>query len=624
MNPALVGDEPADPALVARYRFAEGQGDRLWDDSGHQHHGQIVGARWEKANDRWALRFDGSGDYVDFGDNRALKMTSDFTMLAWVTLDAPAYPDSATNWTLFDCEAYPTDGTILRIDGAAATAMFRSSRAGASSYQFGRARLANHGCYLIGVVRQADRVRLLVDGVTDAELAIGGDPVYGSTPFKISSQSQSFAGLIHDVRIYRRALTAEEIAGEYWRDAERAGKDVSGRGQLRLHGSVYVDDPHVLAEVDLLGVLPLAPGEKTTVSLVRHDGTLVDERPLNVIPDTCRQEFDFDMTGQPNGEYALVAAVSRGAGHVRATARVEFTVPVHHAVVAPSPQVFAAPALPAPHPRLQPQLKVLPGGGFVVDVASGSSAADRFFSVESSFSVPHGADLQLAATPAAAEHVTVDGPHVTLRTPCYTVERDLQVPAEGGRVLVRDTFTNLTDQPVGVIFDHRLAADSTMRKQTYLAGHTVSPPLTRALKTNPTAFASLEQCGIGLVALDDVFIVQSQGACTDQGLGIGSHEFALDAHATYTVEWAVYVNKTGDYYDLINDLRIDEGRNHTTVAGSWASPGQLMFKRTLDVRSAAVVLRSAAAGILLHPLPVLEHGRSGRVAGGNRVHRVSR
>ena len=114
---AAAGESYA-PGVVADYRFAEGQGDRLLDHSGQNHHGRIVGARWEQAGGRWSLRFDGSGDYVDFGDNRALKVSGDFTMLAWVTLDAPAYPDSGTNWTIFDCEAYPTEGTILRVDGA--------------------------------------------------------------------------------------------------------------------------------------------------------------------------------------------------------------------------------------------------------------------------------------------------------------------------------------------------------------------------------------------------------------------------------------------------------------------------------------------------------------------------
>ncbi len=147
---------------------------------------------------------------------------------------------------------------------------------------------------------------------------------------------------------------------------------------------------------------------------------------------------------------------------------------------------------------------------------------------------------------------------------------------------MRDTFTNLTDQPVGVIFTHRLAVDRAQVKQAYLAGWSVSPPITRPLKTNPTAFAGLDKLGIGLVALDDVLIVQSQGGCTNEGLSLGSREFALGANASYTVEWAVYVNGSGDYYDLVNDLRADEGRNSTTVQGTWVSPGQLMSKRTLD------------------------------------------
>ncbi len=364
----VAGGESHEPALVADYRFAEGQGDRLLDHSGHQHHGRIVGARWEQAGGRWALRFDGSGDYVDFGDNRALKMTGDFTLLAWVTLDAPAYPDSSTNWTIFDCEAYPTEGTILRVDGAATTVMFRSSRAGATPYQFGRARIANRGCYLIGVVRQGERARIIVDGVTDAEFACGGDPIYGSVPFKISSPSQSFAGLIHEARIYDRALSAGEIAGEYWREAKHAGKDVSGRGQLLLRGSVYADDPQVLAEVDFLGVLPLAEGERAVVALVRGDGTVVSEKAVDPIPDACRGEFAFDMTGQPPGEYALSAVVRGQGGQARAAARHAFTWPVSYAAKVPSPQTFAVPALPAPRQRLQPQIKVLPGGGFLVAV----------------------------------------------------------------------------------------------------------------------------------------------------------------------------------------------------------------------------------------------------------------
>jgi len=56
------------------------------------------------------------------------------------------------------------------------------------------------------------------------------------------------------------------------------------------------------------------------------------------------------------------------------------------------------------------------------------------------------------------------------------------------------------------------------------------------------------------VALDDVLIVQSQGRHTGEGISLGSNEFALGAHASYTVEWAIYVNNSGDYYEVAETL----------------------------------------------------------------------
>jgi len=53
---------------------------------------------------------------------------------------------------------------------------------------------------------------------------------------------------------------------------------------LLLRGSVYADDPQVMAEVDLLGVLPLAEGERAVVSLVRSDGSTSASGPWTRSP----------------------------------------------------------------------------------------------------------------------------------------------------------------------------------------------------------------------------------------------------------------------------------------------------------------------------------------------------
>ena len=574
-------EEPIDSARIAWYTFAAGQGNVLRDESGHGHHGQIVGAQWQQVDNRWALRCDGRGDYVDFPACPDLKVPSDFTMLAWVTLDAPAYPDGLTNWTLFDCEAYPNAGTILRIDGAATKLMYRASRAGETPYQFGKARLVNHGTYLLGVVRQGDQARLIVDGVADAELKLG-PPLYDATSFKISGPSQSFAGLFHEVQIFRRALNVQELAACYWKSAAQMNKDCHTQGQLIVRGSAYLDDPLVVVELDLLGALPLAPQETVNVSIYSSDHALIDSESLATIPDSCRAEMRFDMQGQAAGAYELVATVTGAEGTVRTRAQQTFAYPPSNATPLPPPAEYQVPPLPVAPSRQQPAATLLPGGGLEVHWTPDPSTPPRSVRIDTSLSVPRGKPLLLSDAPDPSNPVRVEGLRATLETAFYRLEREVQIAATGGRVVVRDTFRNLTAQPVGIRFAHRLAWEPQQVNATWLAGQAVTTPHSRPLKTNPTAFADLGGTGVGMAALDDVLIVQSQGTRDEQGLSLGSLEFALAAQAEYTVEWAVYATSSGDYFDFINLIRADENRNSTTVTGTWTSPSRLMSKRTLE------------------------------------------
>ena len=83
---------PADRnGLVAHYRFAEGQGDRLTDHSGHGHHGVIHGATWTKSPWGGALHFDGQDDYVNLGQHEDFWFTRDLTIEMWVRT-SPHYP----------------------------------------------------------------------------------------------------------------------------------------------------------------------------------------------------------------------------------------------------------------------------------------------------------------------------------------------------------------------------------------------------------------------------------------------------------------------------------------------------------------------------------------------------
>ena len=562
----LAQDQP-----LAHYTFSEGQGNVLHDQSGHDHHGTILGAEWTRDHDSGALQFTGKGSYVDFDDNRALKVDGDFSYLAWIKLDPPAYPDHTTNWHLFDCEDYGKHGTMLRIDGAQAKLTYRSSRAGPTPYRFGTTRLDRGGTYLAGFVRRGNTGTLIVDGIPDGDLGVGGDPVYGPTSFKLSSPVQSFAGLIYEVKLFDRALSTTEIVREYWRRAKQLGKPDSRRGKLAIRPHIYDTDKEALFEIDAFGVMPLAQDEHLLIELTNADGSTVHRHEVDDVPPTCAVNHAIDLSELAPGRYVLSAKIVAD-GLVRAESRTSFDWPSKPAAI-PAPTDHVAPPLPTPHERSKVEASVAPGGGLRV-LAEGLSLP-----IESTFSVPNSPEMKLNVHgQAEGGDVTVNGTEVRAQNEHYQLQRIVE--ARPGRVVVHDTITNLTDQPLGVIFSHRALGTF---ERTNIAGYEVTPPVERRIRTNPVVYFASHDHGIGIAALDDVLIIQGRAQFDERGISLGSQEFALAPKASYTIQWAVYVNKSGDYYDFINDLRADEGRNSTTVEGTWCTFPESLRRRSPDV-----------------------------------------
>src|SRR3989339_316675 len=104
-----------EPGLVAHYTFDEGSGTVLKDHSGNGRHGTIHNADWIKSVRGHALAFKAAGSYVDCGLELGRKLTADMTIVAWLQLTAPTYPDGSTNWTVVDCEDYTRSGFVVRI-----------------------------------------------------------------------------------------------------------------------------------------------------------------------------------------------------------------------------------------------------------------------------------------------------------------------------------------------------------------------------------------------------------------------------------------------------------------------------------------------------------------------------
>ncbi|MFA6244890.1 MAG: LamG domain-containing protein, partial [Candidatus Hydrogenedentales bacterium] len=576
-----VADDTA--GIVAHYAFDEGSGPLLHDRSGNGHDGTITGAHWVPEAEGGGLRFNGGAEsaYVDFGDNRALKIAGDSTILAWVRLDASPYPDEATNWAIVDCEGYRAEGFVLRIDGGSSRVLYRASQAGADQYAFGATVLPNRAVHFVAVVREGDAATIYVNGLPDATFAVRPQE-FGSAPFRISADGQSFRGTIYEVTLLNRPVGADEIAARYWRGAEKYRKEGAKPGELALKPYVYYDEMEARAEVSYLGVMPLSAGEEVRVALARRDGETLASQTVSEIPREGRGQYVFPLVGLAEGEYELRAELVGSARTARATAL--FRYPASHAEV-PSPKdVTIGPLVSDPGP-LECRVEPSPGGGTHITVGGTRLA------LESSFSIPNSGDNRLicaevldATGEPEWQPVQTGSTVVAAKGRFYALERRLR--PEPGRVVVTDTITNLTGEPQGVVFHNRLSVrDAEFEKALVAAKETYRFVEDCPLKFCPSIFLVKPGLGVGLVALDDVYIVQSRGASDGKKwVDLYSREFALDVGAAYTFEWAFYANVTGDYFDFVNAIRRDERRNEVTVEG-----GLSFLQGTQQRRDAALV-----------------------------------
>jgi len=559
----------AEPGLLALYTFEEGAGAVLKDHSGKGHDGSVHNAQWVKSIRGRGLAFKSTGSYVDCGVELGGKLTADMTILAWVRLAAAPYPDGTTNWTVVDCEDYTKSGFIVRIDGQATKLYYRASSAGRTPESYSRASIPNGVYHHLAVTRQGNRVTLLVDGLPETPFT-ANPPASPSASLKISSASQSLQGTMDYLAIYGRALPKHEVLARYKRDAAAYGKDTSWFGKLQLEPFLYLDRAKATVAVDFLGVLPVPPGAEAAVELSEPDKPAVRAIKATATAESGKQDFSFDLAGLPAGDYEIRAVLRDALGKTITQKAVGFRYPPAPVKV-PKPAERALPPLPAAPKPPSLGAEVGPDGGLTVR-ANGQS-----YPVVAEFSYPGGGFNVLGQSSAsgnrteAAWKPTTEqlGPsmyRITAAGQHYALSRRIEVQPR--RVVVSDTITNRTAGSLGVLVRNHIAAPPGAVPRVYVGGYPSSGNVTaRAIKTNPTIFLAWHDMGLGLVALDDVLIVQSLATVQGGIATLHSDTFALDKHASYTLEWAIYPTPSGDYYDFINQVRRDEGRNGTVDGG---------------------------------------------------------
>jgi outer membrane protein assembly factor BamB len=194
------------PGLVGYWKLDEGSGTTAYDSSGYNNNGIIYGASWTSGKVNSALSFDGVDDYVDCGNDSSLMPTTAITVEAWFKANDVRYGAIAS--TVY----YEGYGLYIEPDG---------SMVFFPGISYSPPGIIQPGVWyhVVGTFDGTSKSKLYVNGklvgsqgtgylaYTGQRLSIGTNP----------TRTGWFNGIIDEVKIYNRSLSAEEIWAEYTR-----------------------------------------------------------------------------------------------------------------------------------------------------------------------------------------------------------------------------------------------------------------------------------------------------------------------------------------------------------------------------------------------------------------------
>jgi chitodextrinase len=199
--------------LVAAYAFSEATGATVLDASGNGNTGTIAGAtRTTAGRFGSALSFNGTNAWVTVPDSVSLHLSAGMTLEAWVR------PTSLTGWRAAIVKEQP---------GELVYALYASSDTntptgivyvgGAERYSRGSAKVSLNAWTHLATTYDGAAVRIYVNGVQAGSTPQTGAITLSTNPLRMGGDSvwgEYLTGLIDEVRVYNRALSAAEIQAD--------------------------------------------------------------------------------------------------------------------------------------------------------------------------------------------------------------------------------------------------------------------------------------------------------------------------------------------------------------------------------------------------------------------------
>ncbi len=254
----------------AELLFALGDARTNVKDSWGHNNGTIHGAAWVDGRIGKGLRFDGVDDYVDIANHQSLNLTGVATIEMWARFDA------------LTANEEPLDNNLYRVlhrgDWAGDRVYFlyriaENAAPGESAWtRWAAVRtetpvVTGQWAHIVGV-KDGTRLRIYLNGVLEKDLdCLTGYTVDGSQTGSLYLGQNPFGGMLDEVRVYSRPLTATEVQQNY------AGASVVTSGLVSWWR--FEDDPAVTrkvvyvaddAEIDLTGERGIAIPESVTLA----------------------------------------------------------------------------------------------------------------------------------------------------------------------------------------------------------------------------------------------------------------------------------------------------------------------------------------------------------------------
>jgi hypothetical protein len=215
LEKARLLDEPPlliDPDLLGWWTFDDDSGDQVTDVTGRNHTGKLVGAVQRAAGKiGGGIQIDGGQSGVQVADAEDLRISGSMTLALWVRRTA-----ESSDWVCLLGRGTPEQRNYgLWLEPATRKILFQQY-GGAGNFQFFAKKLFEDGQWVhLAVTMDASTVRLYYNGQLDTQEARGPAPFTSPGPLGIGNAlyHTGLKGLMDDVRIYRRALTEDEIRG---------------------------------------------------------------------------------------------------------------------------------------------------------------------------------------------------------------------------------------------------------------------------------------------------------------------------------------------------------------------------------------------------------------------------